>query len=294
MIRSMTGHFSKTYQYETFTYFLSIRSLNHRFLEINFRGNVTWLGIEAELKKLVEERIKRGKVDIMMDFELYDPSKFLIQLNSSLLQKILYSLEPNINKKENVIINMDSLLKLPGVFNINYVDSPFNEEEKKYIFSTFKESLDAIVKEREKEGEKLRKPLTLYMNKLKEKTDKIRELVSLQPERIKKKFEERLKEFYKLKDFSEEKFYEELVYYLDKANINEEIERLEAHISYLKELLGKDYPDPVGRKIGFLMQECLREINTIGSKSQDKEISRLVVEGKELIESIREQIMNIE
>jgi len=294
MIRSMTGHFSKTYQYETFTYFLSIRSLNHRFLEINFRGNVTWLGIEAELKKLVEERIKRGKVDIMMDFELYDPSKFLIQLNSSLLQKILYSLEPNINKKENVIINMDSLLKLPGVFNINYVDSPFNEKEKEYIFSTFKESLDAIVKEREKEGEKLRKPLTLYMNKLKEKTDKIRELVSLQPERIKKKFEERLKEFYKLKDFSEEKFYEELVYYLDKANINEEIERLEAHISYLKELLGKDYPDPVGRKIGFLMQECLREINTIGSKSQDKEISRLVVEGKELIESIREQIMNIE
>ncbi len=294
MIRSMTGHFSKTYQFETFTYFLSIRSLNHRFLEINFRGNVTWLGLESDLKKLTEKHIKRGKIDIMMDFELFDPSKFLIQLNSSLLQKILYILEPNIKKSENIVINMDSLLKLPGVFNINYVDSPFNEKEKEFIFSTFEESLLAIVKEREKEGEKLRKPLIGYANELKKKTDQIRDLIALQPERIKKKFEERLKEFYKIKDFSEEKFYEELAFYLDKANINEEIERLDSHISYLKELLEDDYPDPVGRKIGFLMQECLREINTIGSKSQDKEISRLVVEGKELIESIREQIMNIE
>ena len=294
MIRSMTGHFSKTYQFDTFTYFLSIRSLNHRFLEINFRGNVTWLGVESELKKIVESHIKRGKIDIMMDFELFDPSKFLIQLNSSLLQKILYSLEPNINKKENIIINIDSLLKLPGVFNINYVDSPFNDREKEFIYSTFEESLKSIVKEREREGEKLRKPLTQYMTELKSRVSKIRELISVQPERIKKKFEERLKEFYKLKDFSEEKFYEELVYYLDKANINEEVERLDAHISYLEELLEKDYPEPVGRKIGFLMQECLREINTIGSKSQDKEISRLVVEGKELIESVREQIMNIE
>jgi len=294
MIRSMTGHFSKTYQYETFTYFLSIRSLNHRFLEINFRGNVTWLGVESDLKKLTEKHLKRGKIDIMMDFELFDPSKFLIQLNSSLLQKILYILEPNIKKKENIVINMDSLLKLPGVFNINYVDSPFNEKEKEFIFSTFEESLLAIVKEREKEGEKLRKPLIIYANELKKKTDQIRDLIALQPERIKKKFEERLKEFYKIKDFSEEKFYEELAFYLDKANINEEIERLDSHISYLKELLEDDYPDPVGRKIGFLMQECLREINTIGSKSQDKKISKLVVEGKELIESIREQIMNIE
>ncbi len=294
MIRSMTGHFSKTYQYETFTYFLSIRSLNHRFLEINFRGNVTWLGVESDLKKLTEKHLKRGKIDIMMDFELFDPSKFLIQLNSSLLQKILYILEPNIKKKENIVINMDSLLKLPGVFNINYVDSPFDEKEKEFIFSTFEESLLAIVKEREKEGEKLRKPLIIYANELKKKTDQIRDLIALQPERIKKKFEERLKEFYKIKDFSEEKFYEELAFYLDKANINEEIERLDSHISYLKELLEDDYPDPVGRKIGFLMQECLREINTIGSKSQDKKISKLVVEGKELIESIREQIMNIE
>ncbi len=294
MIRSMTGHFSKTYQYETFTYFLSIRSLNHRFLEINFRGNVTWLGLESDLKKLTEKYIKRGKIDIMMDFELYDPSKFLIQLNSSLLQKILYILEPNIKKSENIVINMDSLLKLPGVFNINYVDSPFNEKEKEFIFSTFEESLKAIVREREKEGEKLRKPLLMYAEKLKEKTEKIRKFVEIQPEKIKKKFEERLKEFYELKDISEEKFYQELVYYLDKANINEEIERLDSHLAYLKELLEDNYPDPVGRKIGFLMQECLREINTIGSKSQDKEISRLVVEGKELIESIREQIMNIE
>jgi large subunit ribosomal protein L28 len=290
----MTGHFSRTFQYDTFSFNISIRSLNHRFLEINFRGNVTWLGLEPKLREIIEDYFRRGKIDIMIDFELFDPTKFKIKLNSSLLNEILFMLEPNLKKSQNIVLNMDSLLKLPGVFNINYVDSPFNDKEMKFIIDNFKTALEEVSKDREKEGEKLAIPLRKYTKQLTKQLSIIRKIAEKQPDRVKTKFKDRLKEIYKLKDISEEKFYEELVYYLDKLNVNEEIERLDSHINYLDELLDPKFPEPVGRKISFLMQECLREINTIGSKSQDKEISKEVILTKELIENIREQILNIE
>ena len=160
--------------------------------------------------------------------------------------------------------------------------------------TSFKIALKEVLNDRDKEGEKLAIPLRKYAKDLSKQLIKIRKMAKKQPERVKSKFKERLKEIYKIKDFSEEKFYEELIYYLDKLNINEEIERLSSHINYLDELLEPDFPEPVGRKISFLMQECLREINTIGSKSQDKEISKEVILTKELLENIREQILNIE
>ncbi len=294
MIRSMTGHFSRTFQYDTFSFNISIRSLNHRFLEINFRGNVTWLGLEPTLREIIEDYFRRGKIDIMIDFELFDPTKFKIKLNSSLLNEILFMLEPNLKKSQNIVLNMDSLLKLPGVFNINYVDYPFNKKEMKFITDSFKTALEEVSEDRKREGEKLAIPLRKYTKELTKQLSKIKKIAKKQPDRVKTKFKDRLKEIYKLKDISEEKFYEELVYYLDKLNVNEEIERLASHINYLDELLDSEFPEPVGRKISFLMQECLREINTIGSKSQDKEISKEVILTKELIENIREQILNIE
>jgi len=293
MIRSMTGYYSKTFQFKTFSTSISIRALNHKYLEINFRGNVSWLGLEPELRLIAKDYFYRGKIDIRMDFELFDPSKFKINLNSSLLEEIIYKIK-NIKKNEELVTNLDSLLKLPGVFNINYTENPFNKEETKFIKKSFMTALQHISYEREREGKKLLKHLKRNKELLLKKLKFIKKKSINHPKEIEKDFRERLSNFYKIKNFSESKFYEELTYYLEKSNINEEIERLETHLQYLDNLLDPGFQEPVGRKINFLMQECLREINTIGSKAQNKEISKTVVDFKENIENVREQIMNIE
>lgn len=154
--------------------------------------------------------------------------------------------------------------------------------------------MNELLREKAREGDKLREPLNRYGAQIRENLEKIRLLSAKQPEVIKEKFAARLKELYSLPNFSESRFYEEVVFFIDKSNIAEEMDRLESHLKYLEEMLSPEYPEPPGRKVGFLMQECLREVNTIGSKTQDAEISRVVIHSKELIENIKEQILNIE
>ena len=294
MIRSMTGYVSRSYNHLTFALHISLRSLNHKFLEVNLRGNASWLGLESELRSMTEKTLSRGKIDVTAEFELFDPGKFNINLNAVLLDKIVHMVEPTMKKDDRFVLNVDSLLKLPGVFNLNYADTPFNDEEKAFIRESYQDALNELLREKAREGDKLREPLNRYGAQIRENLEKIRLLSAKQPEVIKEKFAARLKELYSLPNFSESRFYEEVVFFIDKSNIAEEMDRLESHLKYLEEMLSPEYPEPPGWKVGFLMQECLREVNTIGSKTQDAEISRVVIHSKELIENIKEQILNIE
>ncbi len=293
MIRSMTGYFARTFTHKTYTVRISIRSLNHKYLEVNIRGNAVWLGLDSEIREIFKKRIERGKIDAQIDFEFFDPSKFEIRINYNLLDEIMRMVE-RFSEKDKKILNIDSIMKLPGIFSMHYVESPFTQDEEEFFIEKLNYSIDELIKDKEREGERLHKILVDNLRKLKSTAFEIEKIAESQNKVLEERFRKRLEEIYKLKNLNETRFYEELVYYIDKSNIREEIDRLKTHISYAEKLLTSNEKHGVGRKLTFIMQECLREVNTIGSKSQIKEISLAVVQAKELIENIREQSFNIE
>ncbi len=293
MIRSMTGYFTKTFNYKTYTLRVSIRSLNHKYLEVNTRGNAVWLGLDSIVREIVKEKIYRGKIDLQIDFEFFDPSKFDIKINYNLFEEIIKMFE-RFTEKDRKVLNIDSIMKLPGVFYLHYIETPFNEEELSFFKEKLEFSLDRLLDEKEREGRKLKEVVVENIKEVEKIIADIGKISRTQKDVIEERIRKRIDEIYKLKNLNETRFYEELVYYIDKANINEEIDRLKTHIEYVKKVLLSNKKEPLGKKLTFLMQECLREINTIGAKSQIKEISLAVVKAKEHIENIREQAQNIE
>ncbi len=292
MIKSMTGYGQKNLNIEGRDITVEIKSVNHRYFDFNIRLPRIYGFLEENTKSYVQNFISRGKVDVSILVDSSGADDVEIKLNHSLIKNYMdafnelsseYSLEND--------VTVSSISRFSDIFSIKKV-----EADKDIIWNQVKTvldiALDDFMRMRSVEGEKL-------YNDLNEKADQLICLVdTLEPlekesiEIYKNKQFEKMAEFLKDSTIDENRILAEVAIFSDKVAVDEELVRLRSHISQFKSIIKEEIP--VGRKLDFLLQEMNREINTIGSKSSNIDISRIVVDVKTLLEKIREQIQNIE
>lgn len=292
MIRSMTGYGLGEAVINGKKFTVEIRSVNHRYSDINIRMPRTMNYLEENVKSFLKDKISRGKIDVFISFESTAGDDYEISLNESLAEAYIKVLK-TIKEKHDVIddISVSLVSKFPDVISINK-----KEDDKDFLWSLLEKALleafNAFILMREKEGNKLQKDLLEKSVKLEEYLSAIKERSPYLVQDYKIKLEKRLHEILPNHTLDENRIALEVALFADKCSIDEEIVRLDSHITQLRDILTTE--DVVGRKLDFLAQEMNREVNTIGSKANDLQITHSVVELKSEIEKIREQIQNLE
>lgn len=292
MIYSMTGFGRGESESDNAKIIVEIKTVNHRFLDSNFKLPNFCYSLEERMQKMLKDRISRGKVDVNLTVKTIRKS-----------QKT-YAYDPEaasyyVNAKDEALKSFDikddfgvyELLRMPGVI-VEDTDIMDPEELWVYVKDAFNEALDRLVLSRANEGERLKADLS-------EKTDRINELSNLLEERApaiieeyRNRLRQKVSEFVDETKIDENRLCEEVIIYSDKICIDEEIVRLKSHVSEIRETL--EATEPIGRKMDFISQELNRESNTILSKSSDVYTADIGIELKTLIEKIREQVQNIE
>jgi uncharacterized protein (TIGR00255 family) len=288
----MSGYAEKRFVDKSFTLKISIRALNHRFMDWNYRGAP--LGsIEDRLRNLCQQKLHRGRIDVLVDMNFSGEDKWEFQLNRDLLNKIVDEMDKAAKaSRKKVTLSLENLLNAPHIVQFRRKD--FTKEDSQFLEQSFERTLDLLIKEREREGRDIKKQLSLHAQNIKNLVSQIEKRAKKQPMLIKQKLMERLEDLNKDQTFPEGKLAEEASILAQRYDLTEEIARLKSHMIYLRELLDSRDPEPVGKKLDFLAQELYREANTLNSKAQDIEVIRKSLLLKSEVESIRQQLQNIE
>lgn len=294
MIKSMTGFGRGEYSDGKRVVTVEIKSVNHRYMDINVKMPKRYSFAEEGIKSIVKEKLKRGKAEVSIMIESLAEDDVTVKLSSSVAGQYIanlrelkdtYSLEGSVDLK--LIASMPDVLRaVPDVEN-----EAAAEEAIRKAVSTAVENLDEM---RGVEGKKLSDDLIMRGRLVRDIVKKIEKRAPEVAEEYTDKLRSRIAELIgDAAQISEERILMEAAVFADKANITEEIVRLDSHMAQLEKILSMG-EKPSGKKLDFLVQEMNREANTIGSKANDMEIISLMLEAKSEIEKIREQVQNIE
>lgn len=288
----MTGYGMALLKSENYMTKVEVKSVNSRYLELNLRVPKDFMAIEDKIRQIIKSKLKRGKVDLYLSYDVTSPDLQELSLNKDLAKAYYRDMEDlrkmlEIDEK----ITLRDIVLLEGVLK----KSSTNETDKELlsqVLKTVEEAVENLDEMRKVEGENLKIDLENKIVNVEELVEEIKTLAPKVIEENEKKFTENIYERLKEEDLDLPRLTTELAIMADKLSIDEEITRLTSHISQFNGII-KD-KDSVGRKLDFLLQEFNREANTIGSKTTSSEILKLVVSLKSEIEKIREQIQNIE
>jgi uncharacterized protein (TIGR00255 family) len=295
---SMTGFGSKEASLGSRAVSVRIRSVNQRFLELHFKIPTCWAHLELDLRKRVQSRVSRGKIDVSIFWrdQSGEGTGRLPQLNKELLRayKALYleGISEVTGVQSDVTIGgCRDILKREGVITLESGDTSASDDEVAFLTGLFDEALDDFVRSRSIEGEACVQVLRNHLDDLVNLVANLRELsgglINLHVDKLRKRVQDLLQG----QPIEECRFAQEIAYLSDRYDVTEEIHRLAAHVAAVETLLSEGVQ---GKKLDFLCQEMFREINTIGSKVQNVELQHLVVEFKGSIEKVREQAQNLE
>lgn len=293
MIKSMTS-FGRAQSEEgkELSFSVEMKSVNHRYLDINIRMPRTMLALEEKIRNIISKRLNRGKVDVFINYKSYGSNSGKANLNMK-LAKEYYECLKRIQEELNSIddISTTKIARLPDVITLEEkeedLDNIFDE-----ISPLIEGALNLMEEMRSREGEKLKSDILLKIQMIEKYIEEIEKVADSIPKNYKKKLEERLSDLLSGVDIDETRIALEVAILSDKAAVDEEITRLRSHLSQVKSTL--DLNEPIGRKLDFIIQEINREANTIASKSTDIDMTNKVIEIKNITEKIREQIQNIE
>lgn len=291
MLRSMTGFGHCEYTENDITFTIEIKTVNHRYSDIFLRMPKQLSPFEELIRSLASARIQRGKIDIYITYNNKSSAFQEVMLDEGLAKaycSALRKISDNLGLRDD--ISATALARFPDIIKVEKQDN--NEELGKILERAFNSALDELMQMRTFEGEKLKKSLLENLSQIETYLEKIKEKAPLVVKEYKEKLETRLSELIDLQRVDPGRIATEVALFADKCSIDEELVRLNSHIMQMREML--DDGSPVGKKVDFLIQEMNREVNTIGSKASDIEITRNVVELKSEIEKLREQIQNIE
>ncbi len=304
MLRSMTGYGRAQKILNGRDILVEIRSVNHRYYEYSSRIPRTYNYIDEKLKAMLKSGISRGKVEVNVTISNIEGRDTVVAINKGLAEEYLRVLKEfgeEINDKyvdydeiEDYIdddLTLSKLIKLPDIFTIQ--KAPDDEEQVwNDVAEVAAEALERFVSMRETEGERLHADVLDKADGILRMVAKVEELSPKTVENYRSRLYQKLTEILESKDIDQQRILTEAAIFAEKIAVDEETVRLRSHISQLKDMLGS--ADPIGRKLDFIVQEMNREVNTIGSKAQDLNITKIVVDMKAEIEKIREQIQNIE
>lgn len=291
-MKSMTGYGMALLKSENYMTKVEVKSVNSRYLELNLRVPKDFMAIEDKIRQIIKSKLKRGKVDLYLSYDVTSPDIQELSLNKDLAKAYYRDMEDLRNMLEiDEKITLRDIVLLEGVLK----KSSTNETDKELlsqVLKTVEEAVENLDEMRKVEGENLSLDLENKIVNVEELVEEIKTLAPKVIEENEKKFTENIYERLKEEDLDLPRLTTELAIMADKLSIDEEITRLSSHIFQFNGII-KD-KDSVGRKLDFLLQEFNREANTIGSKTTSSEILKLVVSLKSEIEKIREQIQNIE
>ena len=284
MIQSMTGFGKSTLQLPTKKISIEIKSLNSKSLDLNARMPNQYREKELDMRKLIASSLMRGKVDFSLYIETTSDDT-TSAINSEVVKSYMQQLKQVVASDDTELLKM--AIKMPDA--LKTVREEIDETEYDSILNTLKEALVEINRFRTDEGKALEDDFNLRISHIK---NLLEEVIKIDPDRINQVKERLRKGIEELKEsVDENRFEQELVYYIEKYDITEEKTRLDNHLSYFTETINS--ADSNGKKLGFISQEIGREINTIGSKSNYAPMQQLVVQMKDELEKIKEQLLNV-
>lgn len=291
MIASMTGFGRAKKETDEFSVYVELKSVNHRFCEINSRIPRHLLFLEDKIKKTIVEHVKRGRVEVFLTIEGEGFVTKTLSVDWELLNTLVVTTK-QIQEKYQLTdqITTQMLLSNDNILSIEEQKKE-NEELELIILEVTENAVQQLKQMREVEGNKLIEDILSFLGQIEENVHTVEEYAPKVIAHYRERIEKRVKE-YVGNEFDENRILTEVALFAEKADISEELTRLRSHISQFKETV--DTNEPIGRKLDFIIQEMNRETNTIGSKANDPQIAKHVVEMKSLLEKIKEQVQNIE
>lgn len=292
MIKSMTGYGRSQELIHDRDILVEIRSVNHRYYEFTSRIPRAYGYLDEKLKSYVQGKISRGKVEVSVSIFNIEGKDALIEVNHSIAEGYINALRSE-NKTLNLTddITLSQLIRFSDIFNVRKAvedeDEIWND-----VKSVTETAIANFINMRETEGNKMKEDILSRLVYISELVAKVEERSPFVTENYRQRLYSKLCEVLNDKNIDEQRILTEAAVFSEKVAVDEETVRLKSHIHQFTDLMNID--EPVGRKLDFLIQEFNRESNTIGSKAQDIEITKIVVELKSEIEKIREQIQNIE
>ena len=284
MIMSMTGFGKKEAQYEDKHISIEVRSLNSKNADVNLRSPSYLRELDPDIRKQLTSKMYRGKIDVNVHVE-FNGDKAPSKINLGVVKGYMKQLESFGESSESE--RMSLALRLPDTLSSE--KDVLEENEKKLVFKILHEAISDIESFRKNEGVELGKDISLRLELIE---SHLQSAIKLDPERN-EKIEKKLR--LALDDLNQEidtnRFEQELIFYLEKFDITEEKVRLKNHLKYFKEVMANDFPN--GKKLGFIAQEIGREVNTIGSKANHAGLQKIVVQMKDELEKIKEQLLNV-
>ena len=299
MIQSMTGYGKAELNLENANFTIEVKSLNSKQIDVTVKMSSIYRDKEIGLRKLLSEKLQRGKIEFSIWREKSESSSNYT-INTAVVKDYheqILKLQEDLNLKNLWSWNffrlnqpeiIPTLLKMPDVMRKGA--DKVDENEWDIIQKEVSTAISNLLQFRLDEGKKLEEDIQSRINKLSELLNEILPFAKGRIEKVKKSLSEKLAEI-DTKSIDENRFEQELIYYLEKQDITEEQIRLDAHLKYFTETMNTESPN--GKKLGFIAQEMGREINTIGSKSSDADMQKIVVQMKDELEKIKEQLLNI-
>lgn len=292
MTQSMTGYGKCELNLANANFTIELRALNSKQIDISVKMSSIYRDKELEIRKQLSAKLFRGKVELSIWREKSESSsnyslniEVLKNYNNQILQ---LRQELPAFKAEEIADLMPTLLKMPDA--IIKGEEKVDQNEWEEINKGISIALNNLIEYRSAEGLNLKADILFRINKITDLLIKLTPFVSERIEKIKTSLSDKISEL-EIKNIDENRFEQELIYYLEKQDITEEQVRLKTHLEYFKETIENDFPN--GKKLAFISQEIGREVNTIGSKSSNADMQKIVVQMKDELEKIKEQLLNI-
>jgi uncharacterized protein (TIGR00255 family) len=290
MIYSMTGYGSAKAEAKSESISVEIKTLNSKFFDLQMRLPKEYADKETEVRLHLTEVLKRGKVNVTIETQSSEKRLSSVKINSDLFKSHYLDLKAlceSVGASTDNIVQ--SVLAIPEVVMSDSTKSEVDQWD--LVNGLLKEAAANCQEFRQQEGQTIANNLQNYINNISQSLAKVLLQDPKRVEKIKLRIRTNLRETVGKENIDENRFEQELIYYIEKIDITEEKLRLQTHLDYFTEVLKNE--EAPGKKLGFVSQEIGREINTIGSKANDAEIQKNVVEMKEELEKIKEQLLNI-
>lgn len=290
MIRSMTGFGKTEFEVGTKKITLEIKSLNSKQLDINTRVPSMYREKDLEIRRLISEMLTRGKVDFAIYLDNLG-TESTSRINSAIIKDYFSQLK-DVHQELGLEINesiMQSIMRLPETVKMVYDE--LDETEWMVVRENLVKTLENLNIFRDQEGLALKADIDANIANILDLLNQVEPFETQRMENVKTKIKESLDSIQLTGSLDKNRFEQELIYYMEKLDINEEKVRLANHCSYFTETMNED--EPSGRKLGFIAQEIGREINTLGSKANESNLQRIVVQMKDNLEKIKEQVLNV-
>ena len=285
MIRSMTGFARSSFESQDISMTVEVRALNSKNLELNLRLPYSYRSWEDELRTAIKPQLLRGKVDVNFNVN-HQGAAAAAELNKDVISDYIQQLREIADLTPAELLPIAT--RLPDALQSAEVLP--DDNQKKEMFGLVQQAIRQLINYQTAEGQAMIKDLNTQIESIKKGLEHVNDKKDLRIQQVRSKLQDNLKSL--AVEVDQNRFEQELIFYLEKFDINEEIVRLQQHLLYFCEVMNNER-ETKGKKLGFIAQEIGREINTIGSKANDASLQKEIVQMKDALERIKEQLLNI-